>query len=497
MRLQQNKNQYLHVVPPLYASTSSVTKAAAASPRVSAAPRHPVPSPRNVHQSQTQRRRLNFPNSSNKQQHKASKTSWSYVTLGLACSIATVSLTAHISSWWVLNHSGQHDNNNVFLDSLSHSKSSRSRDQHLLSTASSRKLSSPKLKLQRHTAADPLSVPRWIRSRQERISTCKEGLNNAIDEHLDDALIHWTNRDKPLPEFKPQGNKGGGVIIFWHLAKTGGTTLRKQCATLPGVDYMMLVRPEDYHEGAKCISDRLTPPLTPVDPTPDEFNHSRDHTMFVEMHGIVNAPTVLDMEAHLREWRRLSQEHGTPLFVFTILREPMAYSLSYFNFFHQKITHQPTQKELQRTSFNRQCNALAAHPGQTETTCAQLYGKFYEWFDWVGTTERISQETLPLLQHLLRHKDAQNRFMSPEEPTEAELWLLPSNTNKTHYNVAERQQFSFHLESLSQETIEVIHDNTCLDQGLWERAQQDFTLDMWKDQAEIMLGGGPSSSSEQ
>lgn len=332
-----------------------------------------------------------------------------------------------------------------------------------------------------------------LRNSGGRLSSCLEGLHDMIQL----KETHWTTK-RPLPLFRsPEDSqeKGGGVIIFWHLAKTGGTSVRKQCATLPGVDYMMLVTPQDYEGGAQTIADRLTPPRSLANSgdtletemyqteteNVDKHNHSRSHTLFVELHGM-NSPTVLGMESHLQQWRQLSEQHGTPLFIFTILREPVSYSISFFNFFHQQVTEQPSEFDLMRNSFNRQCHTLAAPPGQSRTACAQLYHKFYQYFDWVGTTESLTTATLPLLQHLLRHKESQTRFATNATSS----WLLPSSKDQNTYNVATKNKFAFRQNMLSTDTMLKIHEHTCLDRGLWERAQMDFSLDMWEDDIAVV-----------
>ncbi|CAB9505268.1 expressed unknown protein [Seminavis robusta] len=307
---------------------------------------------------------------------------------------------------------------------------------------------------------------------------------------IDEQELDWS-RKRTLPDFQVRNDdKGGGVIVFWHVAKTGGTTVRKQCASLPGVDYAMLLTPEDYKAGSLMIADRLTPSWNTE---LDAFNHSRSHTLFVELHGM-HSLTVLEMESRLRHWRDLSQKHGTPLFVFTLLREPTEYSLSFFNFFHdQKLEGGPTQLELQRASFNRQCRTLAAYPTHNKRVCALLYRKLHQLFDWVGTTERLTEETLPLLQHLLRFKPAQQRFAAESSflgpSTAKHNFLLPSSDKRNKYNVAVPDINTLERDALTQETVRVLGEKTCLDRGLWERAQQDYTLDMWDD----IIDGRPSS----
>jgi len=350
----------------------------------------------------------------------------------------------------------------------------------------------------------PLSA---VPSQRHTYESCVQNLHALIEsEGTGDNSTHASKyfkarksgKQQILPEFNTEPNEAGGVIVFWHLAKTGGTTVRKQCATVPGVDYMMLIKPQDFYGGARRSADRLIPPSAATthkeykeEPmTVDKYNHSKSHTLFVELHGM-GAPTVLEMEEHLRTWRELSQQYGTPLFVFTLLREPVAYSFSFFNFFNQHATHQPTAFDLVRSSFSRQCHDLIA-PSKgghaTTASCGKLYHKLFQWFDWVGTTESMSSHTLPLLKHLLRHKDAQARFATNATSS----WLLPTNnSNKKYYNVASdnNNEFALSRDNLSVDQLEQIRRRTCLDRALWERAQQDFTMDMWQNDIAVAGAG--------
>jgi len=100
----------------------------------------------------------------------------------------------------------------------------------------------------------------------------------------------------------------------------------------------------------------------------------------------------------------------------------------------------------------------------------------------------MSSHTLPLLKHLLRHKDAQARFATNATSS----WLLPTNnSNKKYYNVASdnNNEFALSRDNLSVDQLEQIRRRTCLDRALWERAQQDFTMDMWQNDIAVAGAG--------
>ena len=187
--------------------------------------------------------------------------------------------------------------------------------------------------------------------------------------------------------------------------------------------------------------------------------------------------------------------HHDPLFVFTLLREPTSHAISYFNFFHQTLESKPEEVRLRSLVFNRQCHTLASTVGKGRRRphiCATLYDKFLELFDWVGTTEHLTEETMPLLQHLLRFKTTEEekgnetsknnseKQWPPPPPPVSQFHSTVTN-NESHYNVAVSSHVSLHRDTLSSYTLEYIQNKTCLDRGLWERVQQDYTLDLFSD----------------
>lgn len=262
------------------------------------------------------------------------------------------------------------------------------------------------------------------------------------------------------------------LLIVYHFCSSGGTTVRKQFTNLPDVDYLLVVKPEDYEKGAERIAKRLTPTWnTKI----DKFRHSHNHTMFAEFHGFY-APTILEMESHVQNWRHLSKKHNTSFFLFTVLREPTAHSISHFNFFHKKLPEMPQERRLRFTIINRQCQTLASLKRQDPLVCAKLYDKFLQYFDWVGTTENMTNETLPLLHYLLRHKGPP---VSTVKNSADDSVSNISAVIRSYYNVAEQTNISFHRDTLSTYTLDYIRNKTCLDRGLWERAQKDYTLELF------------------
>jgi hypothetical protein len=84
-------------------------------------------------------------------------------------------------------------------------------------------------------------------------------------------------------------------------------------------------------------------------------------------------PTLVDLEPQLELWKDLTQQHNLGFFSFTVLREPVSFALSFFNFMHVNYNlgkkWQPlysleaTQKDfLQSLVPNRQCVPFGTSP---------------------------------------------------------------------------------------------------------------------------------------
>jgi hypothetical protein len=67
--------------------------------------------------------------------------------------------------------------------------------------------------------------------------------------------------------------------------------------------------------------------------------------LFLEVHG-QDAPHLLELQATLLKWKRVATKNQIPTFFFTILREPMPYAMSYFNFFHVQRPKKTSNKDF-------------------------------------------------------------------------------------------------------------------------------------------------------
>ena len=193
-------------------------------------------------------------------------------------------------------------------------------------------------------------------------------------------------------------------------------------------------------------------------------------------HHAGNAPSYLMVRQQLQNWRAKAQELGVPFFAFTMYREPVSFALSHFNYYHtrnfQKKGHNyfphPTEQDFLNTTLpSPQCLFMsrteltyrssekhqALRQGFSETECETSYQALLEDMDWVGVTERMVEETFPLLRHVAGVDfDFKGRNRSKKRLSRADL---------------------------SEAAIQHVHEVTAWDQRLYERVQKDFSIDMF------------------
>jgi hypothetical protein len=279
-------------------------------------------------------------------------------------------------------------------------------------------------------------------------------------------------KSRPLPTFDE-----GGVVVFFHVAKTGGTSIRsifKDRTRIPTI-YLETVFNASAFLGSAALIDRVLTKNTTFD--------IGKKVLFLETHGL-NAPALPFMHPHLKRWRQMAADHGTSFFAFTIIRDPVDYAVSYFNFFNAAPCtlgfcpwrlYMPTEGNLvQTTEANNQCLLMARdHWGifiqknrtaPTPQECNNVYDLLLEDFDWVGTTEAMSEETIPLLTYML------TRNMTLANTPIHGFNVMSATKNES--SVVKRS-------SLHPTTVDYIRSMSYLDQENYNRVQRDFPLEMW------------------
>jgi hypothetical protein len=284
-----------------------------------------------------------------------------------------------------------------------------------------------------------------------------------------------TVKSKRFPSFED-----GGVVVFLHVAKTGGTSIRKNFGgNFSHIEFKTLYTMDQWNESADT-ADRILTRKLPED---------ERRILFLEPHGMraMGMPTLLQ---YLRRWRRFASVHNTSFFAFTLVREPVSYAVSYFNFFNAKPCslvrcpwklYPASDENLLKTNRpDMQCMLLArdhwdifsnnVHPEKVDKDeCDDVYRTIHEEMDWVGKTEMLSNETIPLLTRMLAHNrtaaDSMGVFNVIKKSKPGSKILSP--------------------ESLRPDTIVALLNMSSSDQAIYEAVQRDYSLDMWENYADI------------
>jgi len=271
-------------------------------------------------------------------------------------------------------------------------------------------------------------------------------------------------RRRRLPSFE-----NGGIVFFLHIAKTGGVTIRNNFAALPNV------RME------RCRGDTkwrvLKPQIDQILTRNTTYTVDAAKALFIEFHG--NVPGLISLHPLLEQWRELADRHQTSFFSFTLVREPVAFYASYFNFFwtdYCKVyCHRPVKAATQENLI-----ATAVPNHQTLYLARDLHDKVFpvnasEYalakallrdFDWMGTTENMQTTTLPLLSYMLGHE------WTSEMPAHNKLSTDPSSSSRGRL-LSKR--------NLTAATTQKIQQLASFDVDLYETVQRDYSLSMWED----------------
>mmetsp|Transcript_23100 Transcript_23100/g.39504 ORF Transcript_23100/g.39504 Transcript_23100/m.39504 type:complete len:367 (-) Transcript_23100:403-1503(-) len=216
---------------------------------------------------------------------------------------------------------------------------------------------------------------------------------------------------KEMNELANSFHENGGIIFFLHMPKTGGSAVRS---------YLLDQMPNETNyigswKGKAIGYQRINYYLE---------NGIPNKTVVVfEAHG---GPPFLfynQMSNQLGEWKQVAKENQVPFFAFTLVREPMSWYLSFYNYFITREGENITESDFfsrPGMKANMECAELAgitwgAVPTKhvSYSQCRDALALLKDQMDWVFTTDKLSTEMIPLISYLARFE---NRNLSVIQP---------------------------------------------------------------------------------
>jgi hypothetical protein len=292
----------------------------------------------------------------------------------------------------------------------------------------------------------------------------------------------------PLPKMQPNG----GFILFLHVPKTGGTTIRDALMTQQQQQQLNV----QYHfvSGRKLFEEAHRKAIRYLSV---QTNRNR-RTFILEIHGR-DSPPLLELVEMIQTYRTMAQKNQIPMWTFSILREPLSFAVSYFNFFHVQRGPNPYFRQVEPTElnllnlslYNPQCHFLARgelslrqQRDITITTtnkkgtmmpsaeeCQSVQFALLNTMDWVGITEHLSEQTLALLRHVLS--------LVVVVVGGGEGGGNSSVSFPTRRVSSRAKNESLALLDLSPSTIGTLQEMSRLDQELYDTIQNHFSMGKW------------------
>ena len=281
-------------------------------------------------------------------------------------------------------------------------------------------------------------------------------------------------RELELPMF----NVTGGLIIFIHIAKTGGSSIREGFRKIPNINVKRIMNEAQLNAKREKIDWYVS-----SNNNKSNISSGREKVLLLEIHGHHGEPmSIFQIHPYIQYWKEQAVKNKKHIFVFTLFREPAAFHLSYFTFFRhpncqelwcdRPVLPQTETHLIQSMIPNHQCQYLARTFNKTtwdsssvvtpvkESECESVQTLLLQDVDWIGTTDSLSKTTLPLLMYIVVGNAS----------------FAKDFTIVNRQNVKKKLQ----LHDVSSTAIQHLRQKSNLDAHFYELAHREYTLDMWR-----------------
>lgn len=276
----------------------------------------------------------------------------------------------------------------------------------------------------------------------------------------------------------PSSRGTGGLIVFFHIPKTGGKTIMKFAKSYtrrPGGRRRSIMQFFETRSSFQIRNSRIVKRLS--DPTFSKF-------MFLEIHG--GRPSAVDYRQQIDTFRQSAHKANKTVFVFSILREPVSFSVSYFNYFHfhalrneaSSIFNESIKESTEstfRSAFpewsNFQTKWLSSTTHQDEWTgvppfnqsfASHLYEEVLGSVDWIGTTDQLCSQTIPILASVIDNQQGLGANTCEKSTTN----LIGSKRLSVNRTIS--------VKSMSNDTLNFARRHLIFDKDIFTRVQSCF-----------------------
>ena len=282
------------------------------------------------------------------------------------------------------------------------------------------------------------------------------------------------------PRTLPSLVQRGGLMIFFHVAKNAGTTVRRFLIQRYGTTTNNRIQ---VHWKRVTFAKQL--PFMRRIVKGLAVNQSQTHV--VEIHRGLNT-TISKLELAIANLRQQAQINHVPFFVFSTYRDPLSYAVSFYNFQNMggldTVYKQgkKTEQDFLRLSLpSPQCLFFAR--GELATTkdfdiygrnltheeCLTTYHTMTRTMDWIGTVDKVQTETLPLLAYMM---EGGGGGPGPIVPITKIDFERQNPTKNLHLKIK--------IDKLSSFAIQQIQRRMQSDGEIYQRVQHDYPIHMWK-----------------